>query len=172
MITDTVQVMSPSARLLTRALIRAAKVLLAVKQLGVDFADYWAKFDARYETAVQAAFEGAAPLAGLRAGLIYSPEIRSAAATAGYELEVSPAEAVGLMVVLQAHAFTQRHGPLSRLLRPSLRGRARGHESMLKVVSPLVGHLRQGPIFSAFMDRTARHFMKDIERARPTPASQ
>ncbi len=90
-----------------------------------DFADYWAQFESIYETALRAAFGGPIEWAGLKGGAMgYQPEILVAASTAGYELEVSPAEAVALMVILQAYAFSAKHGTISRLLRPSLRARA------------------------------------------------
>ncbi len=61
----------------------------------------------------------------------------AAAANAGDELEISPAEAMGLMVVLEGYALTAKHGAISRVLRPSLRRRARDHDRMLRAVSPL-----------------------------------
>jgi hypothetical protein len=134
-----------------------------VKQLGPDYADYWGQFEAMYEAAVQAAVQGPDHLARFRVGLIYYPDILVAAATAGYEVEVSPAEAVGLMVVLEAYAFTAKHGTISRLLRPSLRNRARDHDNMLKVVSPTIIHLLQKPIANEFTGRVSHH-LKGLAR--------
>jgi hypothetical protein len=116
-----------------------------------------------YEAAVQAAVQGPDHLARFRVGLIYYPDILVAAATAGYEVEVSPAEAVGLMVVLEAYAFTAKHGTISRLLRPSLRNRARDHDNMLKVVSPTIIHLLQKPIANEFTGRESHH-LKGLAR--------
>ena len=128
-----------------------------MKQLGVDYVDYWGRFETMYDEAVHAAFQGPDPLARFRIDLIYYSNILVAAATAGYEVEVSPAEAVGLMVILEAYVFTKKHGSVARLLKRSVRERASDHESMLKAVSPQIGHLRQQPIIDAFADRMSHH---------------
>ena len=138
-----------------------------MRQLGPDFADYWLEFKAIYETAVQTAFGRNVWLASLRGSVMgYDAEMISAAAVTGYELEVSPGEAVGLMVIMQAYAFTAKHGKISRLLRPSLRERARDHDSMLKAVSQLINHLSKQPIIAEFMERMMHHFKQDLERRR------
>lgn len=120
----------------------------------------------------------------------YDPETRVTAATAGYELEVSPGEAVALMVILYAYAFNVNHGSISRILRPSLRARVRDHDSMLEAVSPLVvrgvpkktatvkeilavfversvpsahAPLRQQPILDAFAERMNHHLAQHKE---------
>ena len=128
-----------------------------MRQLGHDYLDYWKQFETMYETAVQAAFGGPAPWAGLKGSSMYLTETLVASATAGYELEVSPAEAMGLMVLLEAYVFRENHGTISRVLRPSLRERARDHNSMLKVVSLSVIPLRQQPIINAFAERVTHH---------------
>jgi hypothetical protein len=89
------------------------------------------------------------------------------------------------MVILQAYAFNENHGFISRILRPSLRALMRDHDSMLAAVSPLVIHgvpnkttatvkeilavfvernvasaqapLRQQPILNAFAERMTHH---------------
>ncbi len=164
-----------------------------MRQLGVDFADYWLEFKSIYYTAVQAAFGGPAAWAGLKGDLIYFTEIITAAPITGYELEVSPGEAVALMVILQAYAFNENHGTISRILRPSLRERMRDHDSMLAAVSPLVirgvpnertatvkeiltvfaernvadaqAPSGQQPLLNAFAARMSHHLAQDLDRS-------
>ncbi len=110
-----------------------------MNQVGLDFPDYCAQFEAIYEATLMAAFGGPiewATLKGTATG--YLPEDLADAATAGYEVEVSPPEAVASMVILHAYAFDENHGYISRILRPSMRERMRDHDSMLAAVSPLV----------------------------------
>jgi hypothetical protein len=135
-----------------------------VKQLGSDYVDYWMQFQGAYETAVQTAFGGFPAMAGLRGMTLYCPDMLVGCATAGYELEVLPAEAVGLMVVVQAYYFRETHGKLRRLLQPSVRSRTREHDSMLRAVSPQVIHFRKHPIIGAFAERVVHHLQKDLER--------
>jgi hypothetical protein len=150
------------------------------------YVDYWSQFDSIYEATLIAAFGGPIEWASLKGSVTgYLPETLVDAATAGYQMEVSPGEAVALMVILQAYAFNENHGFISRILRPSLRALMRDHDSMLAAVSPLVIHgvpnkttatvkeilavfvernvasaqapLRQQPILNAFAERMTHH---------------
>ena len=135
-----------------------------MRRLGSDYADYWLQFEASYATAVQTAFGGFAAMAGLRGMTLYDPEKLVASGTAGYELAVSPSEAVGLMVMVEADYFRETHGKLRRLLQPSVRSRAREHDGMLRAVSPQIIHLRKHPIVGAFVERVIHHLRNDVER--------
>jgi hypothetical protein len=64
--------------------------------------------------------------------------------------------AVGLMVVMGAYGFRERHGTVSRMLRPSVREGVCDRNAVLKVVSPLVIDLQKQPIINAFMGPPAR----------------
>jgi hypothetical protein len=114
-------------------------------------AEYFRQFENMFTTAAHAGH--AMPAITLYVNMF------AACALAGYDLELPPREAVGLMVILGACRLTTKHGRLSRLLRPSVRLQAQLHNSMLAAVSPGIENWRKQ--LDAFAAR-ATHYLKEL----------